>query len=319
LVYSPGPNVTQQSTALELQAPTAANAADAVRFVEAWLDECACSGNEYICSFDRRCPLDRIAVVLPEERMNKIALAVAVSVLVVSLAPSMAHAQLPTGNLLTNPDAETGSIAGWTVITGAGPESVSGADPAPTTSPGVDNGTFDPGIDPLSGSYDFLGEAGGSGNGGASGQLTQDVSLAGISGVTPALIDSGVLTANVSFAEQGLDQGTPSDEARVALQFLDASSNILETVSTPYVDSHNGTWKTEDETFDIPAGTSTVAYSMFFLRNQGSDLDAFVDDNSLIVSDQATTPEPGSVAFCGMILAGLAGIAVRRRRQCVPQ
>jgi MYXO-CTERM domain-containing protein len=247
--------------------------------------------------------------------MKNVVLAAA-SILAVALVPGLAAAQLPTSNLLTNPGAEAGSIAGWTVVTGSGPFSVNGSNQPPTTSPNVDDGSFDPGINPHSGNFDFLGEAGGGGNGGPSGQLTQDVGLAGIPGVTSTLINSGALFADVSFWEQGLDQGTPSDDAYVALQFLNSSSTVLETVTTPTIDSHNGTWQNETEDFAIPADTATIAYSMFFIRNDGSDLDAFVDDNSLVISNSATaTPEPGSMSLFGAAMAGAAGLWRIRRRK----
>ena len=46
------------------------------------------------------------------------------------------------GNLLINPGAEAGNLTGWTV----------GGD----SNPGVDNGSFDPGVDPHSGAFRFL-------------------------------------------------------------------------------------------------------------------------------------------------------------------
>jgi hypothetical protein len=54
--------------------------------------------------------------------------------LLVCLTPLLAHASLLSGNLLTNPGAETGNLTGWTA--------------AGNTGAGVDNGSFDPGIDP---------------------------------------------------------------------------------------------------------------------------------------------------------------------------
>jgi hypothetical protein len=47
-------------------------------------------------------------------------------------------------NLLLNPGAETGTTSGWTVD-----NPMFGG----TSNPGVDNGSFDPGINPHSGSY----------------------------------------------------------------------------------------------------------------------------------------------------------------------
>ena len=209
-----------------------------------------------------------------------------------------AQGQTLTGNLLTNPGAETGDLTGWT--TGG------------TSNPGVDNGSFDPGIDPHTGSYDFYGGSG------LSGTLAQTVSLVGNQGLTAAGIDSGNAHALLSFWEQGLNQGTPSDDAQVTLTYLGASSNVLGSDASPVVDSHDGTWTQFANSYAIPAGTRTITYSMGFLRNAGSDLDAFVDDNSLVVDARpavTATPEPGSVALC----VGLGGTsllcAARRRRK----
>ena len=54
--------------------------------------------------------------------------------LLVGLTPLLRRASLLTGNLLTNPGAETGNLTGWTA--------------AGSTGAGVDNGSVDPGINP---------------------------------------------------------------------------------------------------------------------------------------------------------------------------
>ena len=142
---------------------------------------------------------------------------------VISLAPFWAQGGVITGNLLTNPGAETGSIAGWTV--------------GGTSNPSVDSGVFDSGINPHTGNWDFFGHTG------ASGTLSQTFSLTGISGITNALIDSGILLANLSFWAQGLSQGTPSDDSSITLTFLDGSLSMLSSVTTAEIDSHNLTWQ----------------------------------------------------------------------------
>lgn len=85
----------------------------------------------------------------------------AISRLVLALGLIAASAGLArAGNLLTNPGAEDGNLTGWTV--------------GGNSNPGVDNGSFDPGINPHTGNYDFYGHTG------SFGTLTQNVSLAGI-------------------------------------------------------------------------------------------------------------------------------------------
>jgi hypothetical protein len=168
-------------------------------------------------------------------------------------------------NLLLNPGAELGSLTNWT----------SGGD----ANPQVDTGTFDTSITPRSGSFDFRGGRG------AAGSLSQVVSLLGSQRIVASSIDAGKLFANVSFWEQGLNQALHSDDAYVSLDFLDANSNHLATVSTPEVDAHFGAWANHLAYFPIPPGSRYIQYTMNFVRQTGSDLDAFVDDNSLRVVD----------------------------------
>jgi hypothetical protein len=184
----------------------------------------------------------------------------------------LGRADLLTTNLLLNPGAEAGTTANWIV--------------GGVSNPGVDDGSFDSGINPHSGSYDFYGHTG------AWGTLSQTVFLPGNDGITTALIDSGFLLANVSFWEQGLDQGTPSDEACVIISFLDGNTNLLSTDSTPFIDSHDLTWSNYSTRYAIPVGTRLITYTMYFLRNVGSDNDSFVDDNVLAVQSAGLSISP---------------------------
>ncbi|HEY1717229.1 MAG TPA: choice-of-anchor tandem repeat GloVer-containing protein, partial [Verrucomicrobiae bacterium] len=191
-----------------------------------------------------------------------------------------------TTNLLLNPGAETGTLTNW--ITGG------------SSNPNVDNGTFDVGINPNTGGYDFYGGSG------AHGSLSQTVSLVGNQGITAAMIDNSNLAANISFWEQGLSQGTPSDDANITLTFLGASSNVLTTVNTPVIDSHNNTWSNYVNQYAIPAGTRFIQYTMNFYLNQGGDLDAFVDDNYLSIvqplSAAAASPTISGPAVYGNLV-----------------
>jgi hypothetical protein len=180
-------------------------------------------------------------------------------------APCSVTTVFATTNLLQNPGAETGNLAGWTM--------------GGVSNPPVDDGTKDPGINPHGGEYDFWG-----GNG-ILGTLSQTVNLVGNQGITATMIDNRNLFASTSFWEQGLDQGTPSDDGSFSVAFLDASKNIISTTSSPVIDSHNLTWKNYAGQYAIPAGTRFITYTMNFLRNHGDNLDTFIDDNSLIVTN----------------------------------
>jgi hypothetical protein len=118
----------------------------------------------------------------------------------------------------------------------------------------------------------------------------------GNQGITAAMIDNSNLAASISFWEQGLSQATPSDDANISVTFFSASSNVLNTVSTPVLDSHNNSWSNFANQYAIPSGTRFIQYTMNFYLNDGSDLDAFIDDNYLSVVQPSVlgsvTPQP---------------------------
>lgn len=157
--------------------------------------------------------------------------------LALSVVPALMYAGPITANLLTNPGAEAGSLSGWT--TGVG-------------NPTTDTGTFDPGINPHTGSFDFSG-----GDSNALSTLLQNQSIL-VSGIDGTTVDSGVLTANVSFFEQGLNQGSPSDNGSITLMFLNGASVLISSSTTAVVDSHTGTWTNGTAAFAIPVGTRSI-------------------------------------------------------------
>lgn len=193
------------------------------------------------------------------------------------LASVGAHA-----NLLTNSGAETGTLAGWTV--------------GGVSHPGVDNGSFDAGLNPHTGNFAFFGGSG------ASGKLSQNVSLSGL-GQSRQL--------GVSFWERGLNQGTPSDDGYVSLTYYAADGHVLNTQSSSVIDSHDGTWRQYQGAFEVPLEAVSVDYTMNFVRNFGIDLDAFIDDNALTLTTNVPEPSSSWLTFAGL---GLMGALLRRRK-----
>jgi hypothetical protein len=197
-----------------------------------------------------------------------------------------------TDNLLVNPGAESGSITGWTPY-------------GPTGYPTVDNGSFDKGINPHSGSYDFVAHSG------AQDRLWQTISFTDSAvtsqGITTAMIDAGQVIYNFSFWEQGLNQGNPSDEAGIELFFWNDSGQVINpNPSVFWLDSHNGEWMQYTYSAALPATTRSVDYYILFQRNQGSDNDAFVDDANFTLETSlgsTPTPEPSTVL---MLITALA-------------
>jgi hypothetical protein len=215
----------------------------------------------------------------------RLKLAIALASLLVSMS---SHA-----TLLTNPGAEAGNLLGWTV--------------GGVSNPRVDDGSFDPGIDPYSGSYMF------SGNHGLWGSLTQNVLLPGFGQSRQVA---------VSFWEQGLDQDIPSDNAYVALTYRGQDGSIIAKVSTATIDAHDGVWKQYQGIFDVPVSAWSVDYTMYFTRNFGLDLDSFIDDNSLTlvsvgnsldqIKQSGDVPEPSTGLIVGL---GLACLGFMRKRR----
>jgi Ca2+-binding RTX toxin-like protein len=211
-----------------------------------------------------------------------------------------------TGNLLLNPGAELG--------TGNDPGTVTDWTVGGTSHPGRDNGAFDD-FTPHSGSYDFYGGSG------PSGTLTQVVSLNALSSTFLTAIDAGQVSANVQFFEQSLDQGVPSDQATVAVTFQNGSNATLSGgYNSGPIYYFNG-WLNVSGQVAVPAGTRSITYQMIFTLQQGTDLDAFVDDNNLSLSiapsvsvkPQITTPvgmDPTSVASADFNGDGNADLVV---------
>jgi hypothetical protein len=167
-------------------------------------------------------------------------------------------------NLLVNPGGEHGVIIPWIV--------------GGTSNPGLDNGTQNKDIFPRTGSFQFTG------NHGAWGTLTQTVFIVGGNEpIATTQIDTGNLSVTVLFWTRCLNQILKNDAAAVALYFFDALNNTLANVTTPE-QAVPGTYALYSNSYSIPVGTRSIQYQMKFIRYFGTDLDAYIDDNSMIIN-----------------------------------
>ena len=166
-----------------------------------------------------------------------------------------------TGNILINPGAETGNLTGWSL--------------GGSSNPRIDNGSFDSGISPLAGNFDFLGGSG------PSGSLVQAINF---NGFTPTFqqVDNAQVSFALQFAERslGVTVGLTPDGAGVALSSNGPSP--LNFVSPELQSTSN--WQGAGTNAAIPAGARTLTYTMYFNRHTGTDLDAFIDANILSIS-----------------------------------
>ncbi|MEN6327249.1 MAG: immunoglobulin-like domain-containing protein, partial [Syntrophomonas sp.] len=176
-------------------------------------------------------------------------------------APGTASASTLGSNLLANPDAETGSITSWTDDTGQGRWFAA-------------ENTWNA---PYAGTYSFAVQAAGLTASGTW-SLSQTVSVSDQS----ALISAGTLVATLS--GWYLKSGSSPDRARLVLQELDASGNILRE-SGPYCPSTN-TW--EQGSISQAVMTDTVSLKVLLC---GVDLDhnrVQFDDLSLVLTNNSS-------------------------------
>lgn len=237
-----------------------------------------------------------------------------------ALAPGLfADAPLSVSDeLLVNPGAEAGpaapgqEISGWARVAGTS-----------FTTPSVDGGTYDPGLNPRTGAWQFVGDTYPVG-GGAEGGLVQIVDVSAVAGFSTADIDAGRVAARVGFWERSLYQGGTPDSARIELGFRDGAAQSMEVAATPNLASDGGgggaggggDWTYFEGDYVLPAGTRSIAYTMLFFRgaNGGTYIDAFIDDNSLRLVPAAAIPEPAAAAWLAAALAFFAAAGGRRGR-----
>lgn len=128
--------------------------------------------------------------------------------------------------------------------------------------------------------------AGGFGSGGSSAGLSQTVNLlGGAQNFGAANLDAGTLQVEIKFYYQNYYSFFLStDEAQVIVTFLSATSTVVGTVNSGLkICGTNPGWCLYSTVQSLPVGTRTIQYTMKFIRNGGTDIDSYIDDNSLRV------------------------------------
>lgn len=158
---------------------------------------------------------------------------------------------LLTGNLVTNPGAETG-INGWTATTGV-IESL-GAQECSGINPFLGQKYFAVGA--LCVEFPFA-------------SAYQDISTVNQS----ALIDAGQVMVHYG---AHLADWANTDEPSFALQFLNAASQVISgTDTTRYI---NAAWTLKDKTVMVPSGTRFIRFIIMGTRFSGADNDSYLDN-----------------------------------------
>ncbi len=195
-------------------------------------------------------------------------------------------------NLLTNGDAETDNLVGWSTT---GPMAT--IDTAAVGSLGVPPG------DSI-GAFAFYG--GLSAPSPSTSTMTQAVDVSDMA----AAIDAGLLTSEFEVLVQSRVVGAVTDLVTGTLTFQDAGSGPLAIFQFSDLELvHNVfDWYLATDTRTVPAGTRSIEVSLAFSRSGGASTDAFADNASLVL-----TPEPASLA-----LLALGALAAARRRSAQP-
>lgn len=173
----------------------------------------------------------------------------------------------PEGNItLTNPGAETGNTAGWTIESGA----LQANDAAAV-----------PGLAPFQGNYYFAG-----GNA-ASTEATQSIDLD-----AEGVIAGQGLTLTWHQAS-GADGGT----ATMGMRFYSASSTLLGEVLADQINvTPVNTWTERSVTTQVPDGAARVDLVMLYTRVGGTEIDAYIDVVSLASIDYTNSFDGSSLS-----------------------
>ena len=205
-----------------------------------------------------------------------------------------------SAQLVVNPGAETVTVGAPSSYYPGGTYYPTGWTNVGPASFVADNGVYDNGCTPHSGSYQFVCAQ----TSGSAGHIYQNIDVTtfltgtSIPGVNSgnlqassiATIDSSAVTANFSFWQHSMNQGGWGDYNSVTLNFLDGSGTLLGTYSSPNQDNVTA-WTYCAYSTPVPFGTRTIRYiiNSYLNSSGGAWMDAFVDDNSLTLSSSSVT------------------------------
>jgi len=211
-----------------------------------------------------------------------------------SVCPAMATI-VWSGNLLTNPGAETGDLTGWStndaviVIASQFQDQTTGR------------------VEQYSGEWFFNMCGASAGSGVTSRMLYQAIDLSSYG----SDIDAGLGLIDASTYLQTENMPTdpaPGDYAQLSLFFFDTSSTQIGSATTGLVQTPNLTWfQNSLNSVAIPSGSRSVRLELLGEKHETTFINAFFDDAELKVG---VIPEPATIC-----LLGLGGLALLRKRR----
>jgi len=164
---------------------------------------------------------------------------------------------------IVNPDAETGDMTGW------------------TASGGVIAYAADSSASPFEGGFMFFG-----GLNTAASNAYQDIDVSSIS----TGIDAGGAELSLSWYQR---HANDTELARMYVEFFDASASFISETGPNLSKVSGNVWKLQKIITTVPSSTRTIRLYMDFVRDAGTQLNAYID--AISASILVTTPSENSV------------------------